>query len=214
MVYQTCTYTILVQQTEVYVKKYKTIEKPVPPHVHVRRILYYWLKAGTKKTKVITLVRDPIARKISGYFEMRNIEGVPTYSSKLAKRYVQSRLSSRKVLDDSYEWFEKEIKGVLGIDIFRHEFDKKEGYGHIKKDGKEVLILTLEKLDKNIEILSKFSGVNLKYERSRVRQSDIYNTVKKKAYLPKKKFVDYMSTHGCVTSIQIKKLNSLFVDRV
>lgn len=57
-------------------------------------------------------------------------------------------------------WFELEFKAVYGIDLFDFEFNKEKGYSVFRKGNIEVLIITLESLNKNFHKISDF--LNLK----------------------------------------------------
>ena len=53
------------------IQHHRTGENTLPQHLYLGRVLRYWLNVTTRPIKVITLVRDPVARKISSVFQLR-----------------------------------------------------------------------------------------------------------------------------------------------
>ena len=81
------------------------------------------LSAG-RRLKIITSVRDPVARNISAFFE--TLEFYDTAESSLIE------LSSIFFEDYPHsiplEWFDIELKEVFGIDVFKYPFNKVQGW--------------------------------------------------------------------------------------
>ncbi|GAB0120261.1 hypothetical protein Acid7E03_43330 [Acidisoma sp. 7E03] len=57
-----------------------------------------------------------------------------------------------------FEWFNKELKAVFGVDVYRHPFDQDKGYSIIKHDHVEVLVIKLEKLSCLEGVVGNFVG--------------------------------------------------------
>jgi hypothetical protein len=116
-----------------------------------------------KNVKVISLVRDPIARSISSYFD--------GFQSNVAFWQNENRCTLEGIMNvialemnnGKYgaidTWFREEFRGALGIDVFQCDFDREKGYGLINKGNVEVLLLTLEKLKNNEDIIGEFVGI-------------------------------------------------------
>ena len=66
---------------------------------------------------------------------------------------------------DEFRWFDREIKKVLGIDIYDEKFDVKKGYAIYEKEGVEIFLGRLENFADVIPVLSKFIGADLQMER-------------------------------------------------
>ena len=114
--------------------------------------------------KVITLTRDPIARNLSGFFE--NIDFKVVEASKryfLESRYYSIPGSEVDIDDlssfcgwffDRYRhetpltYFDLEIKGVFGIDVYASEFPKDKGYEIYNGKTADLLLIRLEDLDR------------------------------------------------------------------
>ncbi len=106
------------------------------------------------KLKVITLVRDPIAREISSFFQ--NLELTNTHlidQQNQLKTDVAVKLIEKKItcnlLDIHYclNWFDQEFNPALCLNIYDYPFNQQKGYSIISMDNIDVLVLKLEKLD-------------------------------------------------------------------
>ena len=105
----------------------------------------YVIQPG-RPIKIITLMRDPIATRISAFFHNLNeqledptdIKGLSL--DDLFERYREEYGSLRYYSD----WYEIEFSEALGIDIFEYPFDRNKGYGIIKNENIDILLLTLE----------------------------------------------------------------------
>jgi hypothetical protein len=115
-----------------------------------------------RRRRVITLIRDPVARNCSLLFE---------FLVNLMHRHlleIHSFTNTAELVDDYYRffvrrdlpvhWFDEEFKPVTGIDVFDHPFDKEEGWGIIRRGNIEVLLLTLEKISLNEKRIQDFVG--------------------------------------------------------
>ena len=100
----------------------------VPEHIIIGKRLRYQIDRdnGIRRWKIITLAREPVAREISNIFE--NMELILPNSNNthannkfseiydyLIERFDNFDESSNYVCN----WFDKEIKSVFGIDIYR-----------------------------------------------------------------------------------------------
>lgn len=111
--------------------------------------------------KIITLVRDPIARVLSAFMEVfshdmytsHHFDSGCSLAAKASEVIVEN-------LDNNNEfaWFDFELKEATGIDIYQYPFDKEKGYAWIKERNIEILVLTLEKLNENAKVLGEFVG--------------------------------------------------------
>ncbi len=117
------------------------------------------LPGAIQGKKFITLVREPIARHISAFFQalygfgrllQRNIAGMG----------FQGALRGFMLSKDYYPetWFKTEFLPVTGIDVFRHPFDVEKGYTIIRENGIEVLIMTMEHLSSLEGVIGEFIG--------------------------------------------------------
>jgi len=119
------------------------------------------LQPSGSKWKVITLIRDPVARNVSSLFQNMGLVGID-YRSQIRsgreedlvadlaelfrKHYVDGQ---RAVLVDSdpLTWFDEELKTVFNIDVFQSDFPIRQGFDIYDAAVAEVLLIRLEDLD-------------------------------------------------------------------
>ena len=124
---------------------------------------------SAKKLKIISLLREPVSRNVSGYFQpFRNY----IYMNRVHKEvFIQPdtyegirRLLEKEIQKGTYgamfEWFNMELKEPFGIDVLECDFDKEKGYGIVQNDIIELLLIKLEKLNACEEVIGKFVGVD------------------------------------------------------
>lgn len=110
---------------------------------------------GKNKWKVVTLVRDPIAKNISSFFHhletrlgyeyktKKEVMKIEDIIEELTKRFLR-RLNGH---ENSLTWFERELKPVFGIDVYSRAFPKSKGYEIYESEYADVLVLRLENLN-------------------------------------------------------------------
>lgn len=148
--------------------------------------------------KLIIGVREPVAQNISALFECngrvisirRNINDMD--AQKMFDEKVVNDICDRKSLEYPVEsevvsgnlfheylvqnFFYGEIKNILGIDIFAHEFNKQAGYSIFKQDNMEIFIYRLENLNGLTKEIGDFCGIeNFQLVTSNVGFDKFYN---------------------------------------
>src|ERR1044072_9513552 len=95
-----------------------------------------------RPARIVSLVRDPIARNVSFYFE--------TLDVLWQTRRAHERVPLERLLSEFHEkfthqrgidWFDNEFKPVLGIDVYEHPFPHDKGYLRIESPRYEVLLI-------------------------------------------------------------------------
>jgi len=118
-----------------------------------------------KQYKIVTLVREPISRNISSFFENLEIERIGSSQHYKVKSFygfettvdIGDPSELIRLFFETFDhdtplvFFDREFKGVLGIDVFASEFPKSTGYQIYKDKHAEVLLIRLEDLNKCIE---------------------------------------------------------------
>lgn len=152
--------------------------------------------------KIITLVREPIDRNISAFFQNLSLE-------KLFPSFTTHGQICEEEVDQAIElflreyshhlplnWLDSEIKEVFGIDTFNNApFDHEKGFQVMEKDNYSVLIIRVEDLNRCCsEAMKDFlniSDFNLRQVNvsSNKKYSSIYKEFKKRIHLPD----DYIS---------------------
>jgi hypothetical protein len=170
------------------IKKYETKRKPSfhikkggggLKHIWQYEYLYDLVQRNLngKKWKIITMVRDPIARNLSDFFE--HIEVIPTHkknqqifkSKEHGYEVVIRDNDPSKLIELFFEkfdhnspttYFDREFKGVLNIDLYANKFPKSKGYKIYNEDTADILLIKLEHIDGCIESsLKEFIDVEI-----------------------------------------------------
>jgi hypothetical protein len=94
-----------------------------------------------RPAKIITLVREPIGRNISAYFEnLEERHGYKVYEQKSIASLIEDFLV-RYPHSQPLTWFDKEFKKALGIDIYEFPFPLETGFSTISTAQFDVLVL-------------------------------------------------------------------------
>lgn len=102
------------------------------------------LMRSGEPVRVVTLVREPIARNLSSYFEhLDSIWQLRNAHAKVSLDALCAGFITRFTHDDVLTWFDDEILPVLGIDVYAHPFTP-TGHTVIRKAPFELLILKSE----------------------------------------------------------------------
>jgi hypothetical protein len=150
------------------------------------------------RVRVIALVREPISRQVSAFFQnfrwhipdKRRVEDVDIDE-------LVAIFGSKPYFRHPARWFESEMEPMLGIDVYDYAFPKERGYLVIRKGNLEVLILKLEMADADKErAIAEFLGLkdfhlsrtNVSREKSYAAQ---YEAFKRALRLPRS-YVDGM----------------------
>ncbi len=105
-----------------------------------------------ERCKVITLVRDPVATNVSGYFHKNE-----WWPDEVRAAVKENRPGMLDALRDDFAasyphqvpltWFDMEIKPMFGIDVFAEPFPREKGYHVYRGEFADLLLIKLEKLN-------------------------------------------------------------------
>lgn len=126
--------------------------------IHEAQVLREKIKKETQQTwHLVSLVRDPVARNIAGFFQNLSINPlIPNWR----ERFANGRLSLQDLqriflsLGDDYSqlpanWFDTQVKPVLSIDVFETPFPYQAGYKILPTKGNiRLLIIRAEDLSR------------------------------------------------------------------
>jgi hypothetical protein len=128
--------------------------------------------------KVVTLVREPIARDVSAYIQMVDllnpelVIGEPQVG-RIARAAAAQFIGFDQSTNYTCRWFDDEFSRVFGIDVFAYPFDRSKGWQRILAGNVDVLLIRLEDLDQAFAAaMLEFTGrrVPLLYRSSRSPQ--------------------------------------------
>lgn len=126
-----------------------------------RHLLHAWHLADRPPTPaapwaVVTMVRDPIQRSVSDFFQSGGRLGRldrPTTVERL-HRFVE-----REGVPRTLDWFDQELGPTLGIDVLEHPFDPAVGHAVVETPSVRLLVLRQESLDSAPGALGRFLGL-------------------------------------------------------
>ena len=105
------------------------------------------------KWKVIALVRDPVSRNVSSFFQhlqfnfptLKEIDKTdPNRVDTLTNTFL---LESEGTHRFPLTWFHKEVRDIFGIDVFKTPFPFDQGYEIYEGEKADLLVIRLEDLD-------------------------------------------------------------------
>lgn len=142
-----------------------------------RKVILKTLKSR-KKTKIITVVRHPVDRNRSMFFQdlelwltKHNLEKGGNKSSYHLQPLIDAYADT---FDHSFylRWFDDELKKLTGIDIRSVNFQN--DFAIIKNKKYEVLFLKLENMNDNIQTISQFVGEDIKIQNKNISEKKWY----------------------------------------
>ncbi len=131
------------------------------------RLLHDRIRTGVRERwKVISLVRDPVARTASAFFMH-----LPYTMPELGAQFRNEAANVPRLIDlflresepehqFTLDWFDLEVRDVLGIDVFAQHFPREAGFATYAGPFADLIVLRLEDLDRvGPTALGRFLGV-------------------------------------------------------
>jgi hypothetical protein len=141
------------------VKSIYQSKNAVPPdHIHRSRRIRWRIDAGEQNWLIVTLFREPIARKISDLFENAGTlwpelvnENGRIDPNRARERVLDELADFDEETDYVCTWFDNELQSVFDIDLFDKPFDHQQGYVIRESRSAQALVLRLEDLDSTFQ---------------------------------------------------------------
>lgn len=111
-----------------------------------------------KSGKIISLVRDPVARRISEMWQ--GIVYTQRYDVGVNFSGIEEWYFDGEFWNSEFEWFYQEMKAVFKIDVFEHPFNQEKGYSLIKQGNIELLLIKMEKLNELEAVIGEFLDID------------------------------------------------------
>jgi hypothetical protein len=157
----------------------------IPEHILDARRVQSLIANPDEKFRIISLVRDPVARNLSALFESWDVYP-PAYNevegpAKLAEWFVMN--FDYSVLG----WFDQEIKAQTGIDVYAHPFDHESKRLIIETNNIKMLVLrsedSQEEKEKSLEAFLEVPKVTLGFTNSSEGKptAELWRTMKRNA---------------------------------
>ncbi|NNC87301.1 MAG: hypothetical protein HKN82_02445 [Akkermansiaceae bacterium] len=140
-------------------------------HLFASEYLRNQMDRGSRdgRWKIITLIRDPIARNISGFFqafpiyfaaEAAELEKEEAPMEEQMPRLVDLFVNKFQRHEVPLEWFDVHLEPQFGIDVYSRPFPTGDGYQRFENDNAELLLLRLEDLDRcGPRAIGEFLGI-------------------------------------------------------
>jgi len=152
-------------------EKYALLRRP-----WLYQFLFEQIQKKDRHWKLITLVREPIARNVSTFFENLEVTKKPDSATYAVKSdYYDFNIEAdpqnldelidlffdRLVHERPLRYFDDEIKTVFGIDVFASGFPLDKGYSVYQGEYADLLLIRLEDLDKCANtVFKQFLGLD------------------------------------------------------
>jgi hypothetical protein len=138
-------------------------------HVTEGKILRFFVDCtwGWVHWKIITLVREPVAREISNLFQ--NPHHFPRLTGLTGDSFVAGAISQiqdtladfNESTDYTVQWFNVELKDVFGVNVYDRCFDPAKGYAIYKMQNADILLLRSEDLSHCApQAIQEFLGIS------------------------------------------------------
>ncbi len=160
-----------------------------PRHVFHAAHLMRHLPTPEHPWLVVTIVREPVMRAASDFFQSGRRLGRLGDDASTTARF--ERFAAADGIPRTVEWFDRELAPSLGIDVYEHPFDPSLGYGVIDTPAVKMLVLRQESLDAAPAALGRLLGLahDVTLDRENVgagkEYSELYERVVREARLPK-----------------------------
>jgi len=100
------------------------------------------IRPRSRPIVIITLVREPIARNISAYFQnLHNFKGTDSAHLEYDSDQLAASFLEEYPHEVPLEWFDRELRATTGIDVFRYRFPHDHGYRIITERPFQVLVM-------------------------------------------------------------------------
>lgn len=171
--------------------------KSLPLHLIIADELYKKLGNKGIRLKIITLIREPISRYISAFFQNTEMyksiveKGGSKIDEEVVKNILLREIQQGGLLKEK-KWFDTQIKEGLGIDVFEQKFDVEKAYKTYSTDTTDLLLIRMEDLNKKFKKATAEFFDNEGYEliKSNIAESKFYykayKNVKQSLVIPDK----------------------------
>ena len=154
-----------------------------------------------RRWKVISIVREPVARNISAFFQNLDLYVDETLVKETSPELATAELTriflERYQHDYPLNWFDNEIKRYLGVDVYSKRFPIDRGFEIFAGTSADVLVLRCEDLNEKAgEAIEEYLGIKVvRLKDANVGAtkdySTLYSSFKTKIALPES-YIDEM----------------------
>ncbi len=139
--------------TDQGLKRYKNLPTP-PDHVKSSVQLKTWMGENREKKALsyITLVRDPVSRNVSAFFQ--NLDTWVSRDELLSLNSSEQIERLRTVFLEEYPheipltWWKEELEAFTGFDVYQVNFPHQQGFQIYSKAEQQLMIIRTEDIDR------------------------------------------------------------------
>jgi hypothetical protein len=125
--------------------------KSLPLHLLISKLLYKKLIKFEGELNIITLIREPISREISGFFQNIDFHKNELEGNNLVINECETLKKINKILPNSHisvtNWINTELINNLEIDIYNDDFSSNTGFKIFHNNGIKLLLIRMEDLN-------------------------------------------------------------------
>lgn len=104
--------------------------------------IYKYVLNSSREVKIITLIREPIGRNISAYYQgLDSLTGIKRAHERAPMSTLISTFLTEYPHRNALTWFDDEFRTTTGIDVYAQPFPRETGYQRIKQGHFDVLIM-------------------------------------------------------------------------
>ena len=131
-------------------RNYRDWDRPLPTSwqagTEIRRRVIDAPAGKAEPIDIISIVRDPVARNLSGFTNAFHIPGREGLTDPAQVRIASERFMAEHKHEWPLNWFDEQLHATLGVDVYTRPFDHTGKNLHIGEasDAVRVLVLRLE----------------------------------------------------------------------
>lgn len=138
---------------------HKENDHKMPKHLATSRRVLDEIIPNSDRVRIITLVREPVARNLSSFFQTLYMHKMDNKANARDPQEFISKFFDDYDHDVPLRWFDRQVKEPLGINAYEHAFLFSYGYQTILHDKFEMLLLRCESSDeRKLAIIQDFLG--------------------------------------------------------
>lgn len=119
------------------------------------------LKHGSAPIRIITMVREPVNRNVSAYFQNLDKFFVDGEFAKIETEKALETFLGNYAHGVPLQWFDREIRELTGVDVYAHPFDREKEYTVIREGRFSILVFRIEADDEvKAQALADFLGLD------------------------------------------------------
>jgi hypothetical protein len=164
--------------------------KPVPPHLRNSELVRARFIDPRRPVRVITMVREPVARNVSAYFQNLDLFHGAEPPAAADLDLVVRRFLEQYPHDVPLTWFDLQMGPALDLDVYQTPFPHEAGWTVLEHEWARVLVLRCEEDDqRKAEAIGRFlgmEGLRLRPENVGAAKAygDLYQRVRRVLRLP------------------------------